>query len=371
MAPVDPDHTAGTISDAQVDRAQAALLGVALGDALGMPTQTLSSEEILQHYGTVISFVAPFPNHPVSHGLQAAMVTDDTQQTLLLADRLIHNPHRFDPMAWANDLLDWEAGIKALGLHDLLGPSTKLALQNLLAGMPVSEAGKEGTTNGASMRIAPVGIAMPVEPLQAFLDYVQEPCLVTHNTAEAIAASAAVAAVVSAGVDGADFEEALPLAIAAAKAGSSRGHPKGEINMASRIRYALDFADKRAGAGSSVDGFVREFAATVGTSVSSYESVSAAFGIVRLAEGDPWRAGVIAANIGDDTDTIGSIAMGMAAACSGLVSLPEEQVRRVIERNDLEVSGRVDELLKLRRQRADQSCQHRQNDSTGLEAQAP
>ncbi len=78
------------------DRAMGALMGVALGDALGMPAQTLTRSEIQKHYGTITSFVPPYDDHPVSHGLGTAMVTDDTEQTLLLAQHIIASPDRFD-----------------------------------------------------------------------------------------------------------------------------------------------------------------------------------------------------------------------------------------------------------------------------------
>ena len=44
---------------------------------------------------------------------------------------------------------------------DLLGPSTKRALAALLAGTDIAETGRYGSTNGAAMRITPVGVATP------------------------------------------------------------------------------------------------------------------------------------------------------------------------------------------------------------------
>ena len=86
----------------------AALLGLAIGDALGMPGQTLDRAAIRAAYGRITGFVDPLPDHPVSHGLSAGMVTDDTEQTLLLARRLIADRGGFDTDAWAADLLGWE-----------------------------------------------------------------------------------------------------------------------------------------------------------------------------------------------------------------------------------------------------------------------
>ncbi len=328
----------------QRDRAGAALLGVALGDALGMPSQTLGRDEIRRRYGTITDFVAPFEGHPVSHGLGAATVTDDTEQTLLLARRIIASPDVFDSDAWARDLLDWEAGVSARGLRDLLGPSSKRALESLSVGVSVAEAGRHGTTNGAAMRITPVAIATPAEPLSTFLDAIEEVCRATHNTAEAIAAAGAVAAVISAGIDGATFEDSLPLALAAAKEGAQRGHRRGEVDIVARIKRSLELA-----AGQPE---LDSFAEAVGTSVASHESVAAAFGVVRLAGHVAWDAALLSANIGGDTDTIGTMATAMATSCESTTSLPQRQIATLVKTNHLELGPIVSGLLAIRARRS-------------------
>lgn len=315
-----------------------ALVGVAVGDALGMPGQTLTRGEILARYGRISGFVAPFAGHPVSHGLLAGQVTDDTEQTMLLAERLIADQGRFNPQEWARALLDWERRVKARGLRDLLGPSSKAALAALLAGVPVTETGLKGTTNGAAMRIVPVGIATPPDE-RALVARVEAACQVTHATGEAIGAASAVAMVVSLGVAGLSFEAALPKALAAARAGNRWGAKVGEADMAGRIALALEIARY---------GDEPALAAQIGTSVASRESVAAAFGVVRLAAGDPWAAALIAANIGDDTDTIGAIAAGMAGACAGLAAFPATLVAQVRRANDFNPGPVVAGLLQLR-----------------------
>lgn len=315
-----------------------ALVGVAVGDALGMPSQTLTRREIMARYGRIGGFVAPFAGHPVSHGLLAGQVTDDTEQTMLLAEQLIAGNGRFDPEAWALALLDWERGVKARGLRDLLGPSSRAALEALLAGVPASQTGLKGTTNGAAMRIVPVGIATPPD-LGALVDRVEAACQVTHATGEAIGAASAVAMVVSLGVAGLSFEAALPQALAAAQAGNQRGARVGEADMAGRIALALAVAR---------GGDEGALAEQIGTSVACREAVAAAFGVVLLAGGDPWAAALIAANIGDDTDTIGALATAMSGACAGLAAFPAAMVDQVKRVNAFDPGPVVSQLLRLR-----------------------
>ena len=319
------------------DRALGALIGVAVGDALGMPTQTLERAKIRAAYGRIEGFVAPMPDHPVSCGLRAGMVTDDTEQTLLLAARLIAGKGGFNEGAWVADLLAWEGDVQRRGLRDLLGPSTKQALEALAAGVPPDQTGQRGTTNGAAMRIAPVGIATPPD-VARLVAKVEAVSRVTHGTGEALAAAAAVAMVISQGVAGASFEDSLPLALDAARAGNRRGAGSGEPDMAARIGLALAIAAEGEAA----------LAKRIGTSVQSGQSVAAAFGVVRLAGGDPWQAALIAANIGDDTDTIGAIACAMAGACVGMRAFPEDKVEQVVTVNRLDLGAVVAGLLALR-----------------------
>ncbi|MCA1538220.1 ADP-ribosylglycohydrolase family protein, partial [Bradyrhizobium sp. NBAIM03] len=126
---------------------------------------------------------------------------------VLLGRELVRGAGRLDPRAWASALADWEQSMADQGSLDLLGPSTSRAIALIRQGVDPAEAGRGGTTNGAAMRIAPVGIAVPWGhdgvSRAAFLDAVVAACLPTHHTSLAIAGAAAVGAVVSAGVGGA------------------------------------------------------------------------------------------------------------------------------------------------------------------------
>ena len=69
-----------------VDRAKGALYGLAIGDALGMPTQLMSHEEVAACFGVLDGFREPPADHLIAAGLPAGSITDDTEQALLLAD---------------------------------------------------------------------------------------------------------------------------------------------------------------------------------------------------------------------------------------------------------------------------------------------
>jgi ADP-ribosylglycohydrolase len=301
------------------DRALAALVGGALGDAMGMPTQLLSHQQIAARYGNVETFVAPNDDHPVSRGLEAGTITDDTEQTLLVGNVLLQSDGGFDHTRWIDSLVAWEDDIRARGGYDLLGPSTKRAIEAIKNGLSPEEAGRHGDTNGAAMRIAPVGIMVP--PSERLIHTGAETCRATHNTSIAISAAAAVATVVSHGIDGLSWREAVSKAVDAAREAETEGAWVAGGRLSSRITWALDMAGRVANTSD-----VRALFDVLGTSVASQESVPAAFATLTLAKGDCWSAAVIAANVGGDTDTIGAISCTMAGACSGMASLPAEKI---------------------------------------------
>src|SRR5580692_7881050 len=202
-------------------RAAGALYGLAVGDALGMPTQSLPRARIEASYGPLLAgFEAAPAGHPLAAGLPAGSVTDDTEQALLLAGLLLEGGGRTDPAELARRLLAWEEAMRLRRSLDLLGPSTRLALAQIEAGTALDQAGRAGVTNGAAMRIAPVGVATPAADLGLLVDRVVEASLVTHNTGVALAGAAAVAAAVSAGISGAGIAEATAVAIDAARIGA-------------------------------------------------------------------------------------------------------------------------------------------------------
>ncbi|MFJ8822000.1 ADP-ribosylglycohydrolase family protein [Streptomyces sp. NPDC102467] len=331
------------------DRAAGAFYGLALGDALGMPTQVMSREEVVRVYGTLSGFEPARPDNPVAAGMPAGSVTDDTDQAVIVARLIVEGGGHVDPLRFAEELLSWEREMKAKGSFDLLGPSTKAALDAVARGTDPKEAGKYGTTNGSAMRVTPVGIAFPCaaartsDDTETFLDRVVESCQVTHDTNIGIAGAAAVAAAVSTGVAGGSLDDVFDAAIAASEAGARRGHWIAGASIPARIGWARELV-----AGLDEAAALDRINALIGTSVASQESVPAAFAVLALTGGDPWRSALLAANLGGDSDTIGAIAGAIAGSIRGLGALPADAVRILREVNGLELEPLTRQLLTFR-----------------------
>jgi ADP-ribosylglycohydrolase len=326
------------------DRAIGALAGLALGDALGMPTQSMSRVRIAERYGPITGLRDAAPDQPIAPGLPAGTVTDDTEQALLLAHLLIDGAGEIDAVAFAGALSRWEADMLRRGSADLLGPSTKRAIQRLHDGESPEETGRDGTTNGAAMRVTPVGIAVPVTDSDALVDAVVAASRVTHNTGIAIAAAAAVAAAVSAAVAGAGLTDALDSAERAAAAGARRGHWRAGGDVGARIRWVRGWV-RGMGRAALADAV----ADVVGTSVAAQESVVAAFALVEVLGTEPLDALTLAAGLGGDTDTVASICGAVLGAHHGVAGLPGDLLATVCQVNRLDLAPVADRLLELRR----------------------
>jgi ADP-ribosylglycohydrolase len=327
-------------------RALGALYGLAIGDALGMPTQSLSRPEIVGRYGSLLSgFETGPPGHPLAAGLPAGTVTDDTGQAVLLARLVAERRGELDPAELASRLLAWEDSVRARGLLDLLGPSTTRALRAVSAGADVDDAGRFGTTNGAAMRITPVGVATPSGDRGLLVDRVVAASKVTHNTGIALAGAAAVAAAISAGIDGATVPDAVALAADVAASAVGRGHWVAGADVASRISWAVGLV---AGLGpeQAIDLVYR----LVGTSLATQESVPAAFAVASASPQDPWLACRIAASLGGDCDTIAAMTGAICGACRGVEAFPRSALSTVARVNDLGLEGLAAGLLAVRAQ---------------------
>lgn len=278
-----------------------------------MPVQGFTPERATEVLGEPADFRDPPPDQLIGQGLRAGSVTDDTMQSMIVGRLLIEGGGHIAAPALAHALVEWEREVQAKGLLDLLGPSTKRALAAVAAGQDPTTTGRTGTTNGAAMRITPVGIATPINRL---IEIVMEAGRVTHDTPIAHAGAVVVATVVSAGVDGERLDDAAELAIQAA----------------GQFGFGKLFARAEIGA----------------TGVETAESVPTAFAVALAHPEDAWAACAAAARLGGDTDTIAAMAGAMVGACIGLARLPPRAVARVREVNTLDLESLVDGLLALR-----------------------
>ena len=337
--------------DPRFSRAYGALAGLALGDALGMPTQAMSPEQIRAVYGTITGLVDGDASQPYAPGMPAGSVTDDTEQALLVASLLVRGRGSSsgrvaqDAGEFAHALLAWEDSMIERGSLDLLGPSTKAALERVRAGEDPLTVGGAGTTNGAAMRVTPIGIAMSTADPEAFADAVWSSCQVTHATRQGFQSAALVAAAVSMGIDTArsttpNLRSLLWKALSYVDSLPERGAWTPDPDVVAATRRAMQLVANPAS--SSLECLVEQ----VGTSVASAQAIPMAFAL--LARDPSPQALLDAANIGGDTDTIGAIAGAILGAALGFEIFVGRGLAQVELASHLDLPSVALELLELR-----------------------
>lgn len=330
--------------DPRFSRAYGALAGLALGDALGMPTQAMSPQQIQMVYGQVTGLVDGDKSQPYAPGMAAGSVTDDTEQALLIASLLLKGHGsglNLDASEFSHALLAWEDSMIERGSLDLLGPSTKAALERVRAGENPLRVGGEGTTNGAAMRVTPIGIAASTSDRQLFADAVWSSCQVTHATRQGFQSAALVAAAVSLGIDAgaADVTDLLWKAVAFVHSLPERGAWSPEPDVVAATHRALKLAAQPSSS-------PQWLAGQIGTAVAAAQAIPMAFAL--LARDPSPRALLQAANLGGDTDTISAIAGAILGASLGVEVFDAYGLAQVEQVSQLDLPSVATDLLALR-----------------------
>ena len=155
------------------DRARGVLLGLAVGNLLGLPVEGASRSTILRAYPAGLVEIDPRErNRPMD---------DDLAQAVDLAEALAHDP---DPVSgFADRLIEWRSE-NGRGI----GIMTSTVIDYLEVGLGVPSAARafwqergspETQPNGALMRCAPVALRYALEP-DRLIEQTAATCAVTH-----------------------------------------------------------------------------------------------------------------------------------------------------------------------------------------------
>jgi ADP-ribosylglycohydrolase len=297
------------------------LYGQALGDAWAMPA-LLTPEDTWQYYHGWITRFEPGPDvHPIHHGLPAGRITDDTEQAVALAEVIIEDGAMTVEGA-ARAILTWYERVGG-DQCAYVGPSTRRAVQAIKSGADFYISGRFGDTNGASMRVSPVGLIHPGQT-EAAVEDAYRSCIPTHHTDVAISGAAAIAgAVAAAMVPGATLDDIIAAGMRAADLGRKLGPHWIGASVSRRIAQAVEIARSR----QPLRERIRDLYDCIGATLAITEAVPAAFGVLVLAEGDPVQTAIYAAALSGDADTVAAMACAMAGAWKGIDAFPPEVLR--------------------------------------------
>lgn len=290
------------------DRARGSFIGLAIGDALGSPTEGKTPEQIKKQWGRVTDFL-----------FEDQCGSDDTEYALfsakLLLDKKLDLKPEYVAAAWRKEI------IKSANTYKGAGFSEMLTIQNLLKGIQPPQSGQHlhSWSDGLAMRVAPYGIACTGNPkLAAKLAGIDGS--ISHS-GEGVFSGQAVAAAAATAMAGNTIEDIFQSALSVI--------PKNSWT-ASAITRALVIGDETADVWNALEPLHKSIVC------SSYfwsdiapEAVGLAFGIIAASKGKFEDAVLGAVNIGRDTDTIAAIAGLICGALNGFQSIPERWKSRI------------------------------------------
>lgn len=296
------------------------VLGLAVGDALGVPVEFRSREALernpvadMRGYGT--------------HSQPAGTWSDDASMALCLLESLSVKGVDYEDMM--SRFLRWgETGyMTPYGEAFDMGGATQNALAEYSRGKPALECGgrrEYDNGNGAVMRILPLALYLHEtagsdfpERAEAY-EIIHSASAVTHAHPVSKMACGFYCAAANAVLCGQDIGEALDTA---------RAFYRKEPDFSPWLERKFARVDKKV-----LEALPREKVQSGGFAVHTLEAA-----IWCLLRHEDFRGCVLeAVNLGDDTDTTGAVAGGLAGLRCGPEGIPEEWLNVLAKRAEIE-----------------------------------
>ncbi len=316
-----------------IDRIAGALAGMVLGDALGVPGELWPRAKLRERFGRIDGFLDGPADNIVACYFKAAHYTDDSAQAFVILKALLKAGTVPPQKVLADDLLEWVRSMNGFEIN-LLGPSSKASLLAWSKGEDAEPVTKQSLTNGAAMRIAPVGCLVPAAEMEKLAETVARVSRVTHATDVAISGAAMVAQAVASAIAGRSWEEMRQDVARMHDVAAKKGEPTWAASVLSRME-AFEALLPKLGPSPSDDDVSLLIYEAIGTGTMTSESVSAALCVAFYCR-EPWRAAHMCANMGGDTDTMGAMAAAICGAKVGFSAFPQDVVKTLERTNSLD-----------------------------------
>ncbi|MFG2876687.1 ADP-ribosylglycohydrolase family protein [Streptomyces sp. NPDC048337] len=352
------------------DRACGALVGAAVGDALGGPVEGWTPDQIVErHGGRVHGIVGPWheewrtarPIAPYHKG--DGHVTDDTLMTHALVRVYEAVRDHLDAYAVADHLVPdlmtnprWipELEVEALPLQRIFLAEKWIVTRLHYAHADPREAGNGNIVNcGAAMYMAPVGIVNAANPAGAYAEALD--VAGAHQSSYGREAAGVFAAAVAAAcVPGATAASVVDTALSLAKDGT-RAAIAAVRETASRHRdFESALAPLRAAVApyDSVGPDYRtpSLGARRPSRLHSIEELPIALGMLLIADGSYESSVLGAVNYGRDCDSIATMAGAIAGALGGEAAIPAAWAKQVAEASRLDLHAPAAALAAVARE---------------------
>lgn len=287
---------------ADIDKAKGVLFGLAIGDALGCPTEFLSISQIKERYGG--SGIADLPN--------PALFTDDTQMSIAIAEALIRvGDQNVETImdGIRDEFIKWRHSPEN---NRAPGNTCLEGVRNMERGMHWAESGVADSKGcGSAMRVAPIGYLYQHDP-EKLKEVARASGICTHGHRTAVAASVGAAYLVKLALDGVEPQNMIPELL-----GFTSGISTEFDRAISKVDGCLGYDDEELALKALGEGWTGE------------EAVSLALYCFLKYPDDYMKTVLRGANTNGDSDSTASIAGGISGARLGFDDIPSDWRRRI------------------------------------------
>lgn len=310
------------------DKILGMLYGCAIGDSFAMPSEMWPPERIKETFGVITDFLPSPESNEISGGFKAGETTDDTIVAFIASEEIIRTKGKISPLDVVNGIERW--CLENPKSKTIIGPSTKKAFEAIHQGLDVAEAGKNGVTDGAGTRVAPIGAVLSSKDSERIAKMAQQVCMATHNTSVGISGASAIAAAVAHGIENRSWNDFVEVVYDAALAGSKLGYERVETDLPDRILKSIERSESTLEDNKFMEKQYREN----GSGLPMIEAAPTAIAIAYRCKEDIMRAARIAANMGGDTDTVAAMACMIIGAHIGASKIDRRVINLISSVND-------------------------------------
>lgn len=320
------------------------LYGMAIGDAMGMPPELWSRKRIIEKYGTITDFLEGDPENEISFQYKRGNFTDDTSQAITILDSLIETDFKVDSCNVARHILKWAKKENAFK-NNILGPTSKITLELFEKGEDVKMYSDQALSNGAAMRIPPVGTLFTTSQKKELCDYVKKISEITHSSDITLAGACMIAEAVSSAMEKEDRDSMIKDVLSIEGYAMSLGASTVSASLGTRIQYGVNLAHQYR---NDRDMFLEELYNMFGASVNTVDSVPCAIAIAYYCFGNVHETALACTNLGGDTDTIGAMATAISGGVKGIKEIPKEDIVLIQEANKVDFTPYADVIIEKR-----------------------
>lgn len=334
------------------DRILGAIVGAAVGNAMGAPLETrppylikeeLGKGEFIHDY-IEMPYDSPLQNIPlgtVSYDFAISYLSmvefvktgGVTKQAAINALLELKNNRKYEIYSSRIDTAS------AVGIENLEGIERERTPYDDL---PVDN---RYLTNSAAAKAWSCGLFNPGNMKKAIDDAILM-CKPAHDNVIALSGATSIAAAIAVAMtNGATISDVVEAGIIGARQGYKKAmlvaKPAAGASIEERIKLAVEIGIKYS---NDFEKCIIEMTDLIGTGVNANETVPSVFGFFVAAGGDVMKTIYLAINAGNDSDATGILAGALSGTFKGIHDIPDEHLPLLASVNDMDIEQLAKEI---------------------------